>query len=65
MSTPTFRDAADRRIVRMADGRTGRLLFVPDGAHARRKGNRARVEIRPGVVLSVAPDTLQLLEAAS
>ena len=64
MTAPTFADAKARAVVRLPDGRTGRLVFwpPPPGApRARRsKGRRARIELAGGSMVSVPPETVTL-----
>lgn len=50
---PQVVDAAERRVVRLADGRTGRLLSVPAQSSHRSAGAKARVELPSGAVVSV------------
>jgi hypothetical protein len=60
--TPTVDDAAARSVVRLPDGRTGRLLWIPAPGRTRRsKGLKARVMLREDVVLSVPVDQLQVV----
>lgn len=58
-SVPTLHDAAARRAVRLADGRTGRLLF------AARYGNSAKVQLPGGAVIATHRSTLTLIEEDS
>jgi hypothetical protein len=51
--TPTVEDARERCPVRLADGRTARLLSVPSQSARRSNGGRARVVLPSGAVLSV------------
>ncbi len=60
MSGVTVHDASRRRVVRLDDGRTGILLFVPTPNSTRSGGSKAKVCLRPGVVVSVPPDSLTL-----
>ena len=62
MTAPTIADAVARAFVRLPDGRTGRLLYLPGGTRPgrRSKGNRARVQLPSGTVLSVDPATLEM-----
>lgn len=53
-------DAMQRAPVRLPDGRTARLLFVP-GRTATRHGARARVILPSGAVLAFPIDDLELL----
>lgn len=48
---PTVQDAAERRPVRLPDGRTARLLSVPAQSSRRSKGGKARVLLASGAVL--------------
>lgn len=56
--TPTAHDASRRRVVRLDDGRTGILIYVPTPNSTRSGGAKAKVCLRPGVVVSVPPETL-------
>lgn len=49
----TVQDAAERRVVRLPDGRTGRLVAVPARSQRRSKGAKARVVLSSGAHLSV------------
>lgn len=61
--TPSYADAKNRRPVRLPDGRTARLIYLPGGASARVSvGARARVLLPSGAVLSVDPLTLVVTE---
>lgn len=61
--TPTFTDAKNRVPVRLSDGRTARLLYLPGGHSARvSAGARARVLLPSGAVLSVDPASLEVAE---
>jgi hypothetical protein len=68
--TVTARDARDRRSVRLPDGRTGRVLYVPIPSTARHThtqrspGAKARVVLPSGVVRSVDPALLVLVDEA-
>lgn len=53
MNRPRVIDAATRRVVRLADGRTGRLLSVPAGSSHVSAGAKARVLLASGAVVSV------------
>lgn len=46
-------DAAERRVVRLADGRTGRLLSVPAHSSHVSQGAKARVILQSGAIVSV------------
>lgn len=46
-------DAAERRVVRLPDGRTGRLLSVPAHSSHVSQGAKARVILQSGAVVSV------------
>lgn len=58
---PEVVDAAERRLVILPDGRTGRLLSVPAQSSHVSAGAKARVELRPGVVVSVPLSDLRVL----
>lgn len=46
-------DAAERRVVRLPDGKTGRLLSVPAHSSHVSQGAKARVVLQSGAVVSV------------
>lgn len=54
-------DAAERRVVRLADGRTGRLLRVPAQSSRRSSGAKVRVELASGAVISVPVDQVTVI----
>lgn len=56
----TVQDAADRRVVRMPDGRTARLVSVPAQSSRRSKGAKARVVMPGGHHVSVPVGDLTL-----
>ena len=58
---PTSRDAADRAIVRLADGRTARLLYVPDRSARGSQGRHVRVVLPSGAVLSVDAGSVRVV----
>lgn len=66
--TPTMHDAAAGAVVRLPDGRTARLVFVPNLDAKRRvsrrkgkhPGNKAKVKLPSGAVLSIDPSLLEL-----
>lgn len=58
----TVEHAAARRIVRLPDGRTARLIAVPASSQRRSKGAKARVQLQSGKVLSVEPGSLVLCD---
>lgn len=51
--SPTVEDAASRKVVRLADGRTARLVAIPAPSQRRSKGAKARVQLQSGAHLSV------------
>lgn len=51
---PRTVDAAERRVIRLPDGRTGRLLSVPAHSSQVSAGAKARVVLPSGAVISVA-----------
>ena len=53
-------DAEARRVVRLPDGRTGRLLSIPAQSSSRSAGAKARVQLSSGAVLSVPLSLLRL-----
>jgi len=55
-------DAADRRLVKLPDGRTGRLVYVRGNARPRKSGAKARVQLAGGSYASVDPADLTLLD---
>jgi hypothetical protein len=59
--TPTVEDAAARRVVRLVDGRTARLVAVPAQSQKRSKGAKARVMLSSGAHLSVAVSDLEVV----
>jgi hypothetical protein len=63
MNAPSVADAAARRLVRLADGRTGILIFVPrpwrPGQRPSR-GAKARVALHAHAIISVPVDELAL-----
>lgn len=64
MNRPRLHDAVERALVRLGDGRTGRLLYVP-GGRGRSSGRMARVELHEGAVISVPPTSLELVPTGS
>lgn len=46
-------DAAERRVVRLPDGKTGRLLSVPAHSSHLSQGAKARVILASGAIVSV------------
>lgn len=56
-------DAKARALVRLPDGRTGRVFYVPveNRRHGGSKGARARVRLPGGAVISVDPADLTLV----
>jgi hypothetical protein len=72
MTAPTALDAKNRAPVDLADGRTGWLLYWPVPVEARhtrpghgKGGQRARVYLDTGHVLSINPDHVTLQETAA
>lgn len=59
-------DAQRRAVVRLPDGRTGRLIYWPAPNHrpngTGRVGALARIQLPSGAVISAHPDTIQLTE---
>ena len=55
-------DAADRRLVRLPDGRTGRLVYVRGHSKPRKSGAKARVLLPGGSYANVDPQLLTLLD---
>ncbi len=62
--TVTTTDAKARRVVRLPDGRTAVLLFVPprQGSH-HRGGAKAKVALHALAIISVPVDQLELVDA--
>lgn len=54
-------DAAERRVVRLVDGRTGRLLSVPAQSSHVSAGAKARVQLQSGAVISVPTSELVVI----
>lgn len=69
MTTPTYRDAMARATVRLPDGRTATLTYVPGGKPRRGRdhggrGGKATVRLPSGRHLSIHLDQLQLVPDA-
>lgn len=66
--TPTMHDAAQGAVVRLPDGRSARLLFVPNldakqrvsRRNGKHPGNKAKVRLPSGAVLSIDPTLLEV-----
>ena len=67
-------DAQNRAVVRLADGRTARLLYWPIAVDSRRndptqprrrRGAKARVLLPSGAVITVPTDQVTPIEGAS
>lgn len=69
MRHPTAGDAKDRRVVRLPNGRLGRVVFVPPAGRVEGKrvrnhshGSKCRVVLGSGRYVSVARESLVVVE---
>lgn len=65
MTKPSYHNAANRDAVRLADGATGRLVYLPSSQRKRsrhRSKSKAIVLLPGGHHINVDPDAIELIK---